>query len=234
MGLIYNLNSFMGDRMTPAEILTMARARYNAVSDSFFTDLELYGSIYQAQLELSNDMNIIEAIYTTLSVSGTRQYSFPTQTRMIKRVEYIDLGGIAVKLEPITMREDDALTLVNVASTTLGKPQFYSIFNYSLYLRPIPDTSACTIKIYSYNEPQSITATSVLEVPTNFHMDIVDYVVMQMYMKDKGIEMAQGYKLLWDQAKLRCKRWIQKRKRADAFTIVMNEDNLAVTLTGPV
>lgn len=220
--------------MTPAEILTMARSRYNAISDSFFTDLELYGSIYQAQLELSNDMNIIEAIYTTTSVSGTRQYAFPTQTRMIKRVEYIDLAGIAVKLEPITMREDDALTLVNVASTTLGKPQFYTIFNYSIYLRPIPDTTACTIRVYSYNEPQPITATSVLEVPTSFHMDIVDYCVMQMYMKDKDSEMAQGYKILWDQAKMRCKRWIQKRKRSDAFTVVMNEDNLAVTLSGPV
>lgn len=220
--------------MSPADILTMARARYNAVSDSFFTDLELYGAIYQAQLELSNDMNIIEALYTTTTVSGTRQYAFPTQTRMIKRVEFINLSGVGVKLEPITMREDDALTLVNVASTTLGTPQFYTIFNYSIYLRPIPDTTACTLKVYSYNEPQSITSTSVLEVPTAFHMDIVDYVVMQMYLKDKDPTMAQAYKILWDQAKLRCKRWIQKRKRSDAFTVVMNEDNLAVTLTGPV
>lgn len=220
--------------MTPSDILVYARARYNATSDAFFTDNELLYAIYQAELELSNEMSMVEAIYTTTSVQGTRQYAFPTPTRTIKRVEYIDLAGIAVKLEPITFREDDALTLVNVASTTMGKPQFYSVFNYNMYLRPIPDTTACTIKVYSFNEPQVVTATSVLDTPTPFHMDIVDYLVMQMYLKDKDPTMAQAYKALWDQAKMRCKRWLQKKKRGDAFTVVMNEDNLAVTLSGPV
>lgn len=220
--------------MTPADILTIARARYNAVSDSFFTDQELYYSIYQAELELSNEMNMVEAIYTTTTTQGTRQYAFPTQTRIIKRVEHINLSGIAVKLEPITFREDDALTLVNIASTSQGVPQFYSMFNYTLYLRPVPDTTACTIKVYSYNEPQVVTSTSVLDTPSPFHMDIVDFCVMQMYLKDKAPDMAQAYKILWDQAKMRAKRWVQKKKRGDAFTVVMNEDNLAVTLTGPV
>ncbi len=220
--------------MTPAEILTYARARYNATGDTFFTDNELYYSIYQAELELSNEMNMVEAIYTTTTTAGTREYAFPTQTRVIKRVEFINLSNIANKLEPITFREDDALTLVNVASTTQGTPQFYSTFNFTIYLRPVPDTSACTIKVYSYNEPQVVVSTTVLDTPTPFHMDIVDYVVMQMYLKDKDPTMAQAYKALWDQAKMRCKRWVQKKKRGDAFTVVMNEDNLAVTLSGPV
>jgi hypothetical protein len=221
--------------LSPSDILTYARARYNATGDGFFSDNEIYYSIYQAQLEMSNEVHgICEAIYQTTSTQGTRQYTFPTNTRVIKRVEYIDLSNIAVKLEPITFREDDALTLVNVASTTQGKPQFYSTFNFSLYLRPIPDTTACTIKVYSYNEPQTVTSTSTLDVPTPFHMDIVDYAVMQMYLKDKDPVMAQAYKALWDQAKMRAKRWVQKKKRGDAFTVVMNEDNLAVTLTGPV
>jgi len=220
--------------MSPSEIETAARAKYNAASDTFFTSAEIYNLIYQGQLELSNEMNLIQAIYTTTTTSGTRQYSFPTQTRSIKRVEYINLSGAGVKLEPITFREDDALTLVNVASTTLGSPQFYTVFNYNLYLRPGPDTTGCTIKIFSYNEPQVVTATSVLDVPTNYHMDIVDFVVMHMYLKDKDPTMAAAYKIGWDQAKARAKRNVQKQKRGDAFTIVQNEDNLAVTLSGPV
>jgi hypothetical protein len=221
--------------MTPQEINTYARAKYNATSDSFFTDAEIYYLIYQAELEMTNEIpGICEAMYTTTSVQGTRQYTFPTEARVIKRIEYIDLAGIAVKLEPITFREDDALTLVNVASTTQGKPQFYSQYNFSLYLRPIPDTSGCTIRIYSYNEPQVVSSTSVLEIPTPFHMDITDFVCMHMCLKDKEFDAAQAYSTLWSQAKLRAKRWVQKKKRGDAFTIVMNEDNLAVTLTGPV
>ncbi len=219
--------------MTPTEIETYARAKYAATGDTFFGQNEIQYLIYQAQLELANECNIVEAIYTASTVAGTRQYAFPTQTRMIKRIEYTDSAGIAHKLEPVTFREDDALTLMNVASTTLGKPTFYSMYNFSIYLRPIPDTAG-TITVYSYNEPQVVTTLSVLDVPTNFHMDIVDFVVMHMYLKDKDPEMAKCYADLWQAAKGRVKRWVQKRKRADAFTVTMNEDNLAVTLTGPV
>jgi hypothetical protein len=55
-----------------------------------------------------------------------------------------------------------------------------------------------------------------------------------MYLKDKDVESASAYDVRWEKAKERIKRWVQKRKRGDAFTIVMNEDNLAVTLSGPV
>lgn len=235
MDTINDFNNLLGDRLTPSEILTYARSKYNAAGDLFFTDAELYYLIYQAQLELSVEMpGIVEAIYTTTTTAGTNAYAFPTPTRVIRRIEYINLSGSAQKLEPITWREDDALTLVNVASTTQGTPTFYTTYNYTMYLRPTPDTSACTIKVYSYNEPQVVTATSVLDIPTPFHMDICDFMVMHMYLKDKDPRMAKCYADLWQAGKSRAKRWVQKKKRGDAFTVVMNEDNLAVTLSGPV
>lgn len=222
--------------MLPSDINTTARSRYNATGDSFFTDSEIYYSIYQAEQELvSESPGIVESYLAGITLTqGTRQYAFPTNARVIKRIEYVNLSGIANKLEPITFREDDALTLVNVASTTQGTPQFYEIYNYNIYLRPVPDTTSTTINVYSYNEPIVPTNSSTLEIPTVFHMDLVDYVVFQMYLKDKNLEMAQAYAEKWESAKLRVKRWVQKKKRGDAFTIVMNEDNLAVTLTGPV
>lgn len=221
--------------MSPTDIETYARSKYNATGDTFFTSAEIQFYIYQAELELFNESHgICQGLFTTTTTQGIRQYAFPTQTRVIKRVEFINLAGIANKLEPITFREDDALTLVNVASTTMGTPQFYTVFNYNIYLRPIPDTTACGITVYSYNEPQLVTSTTVLDIPTNFHMDLVDFVVFQMYMKDKDPVMAGAFGTLWEKAKLRVKRFVQKQKRGDAFTIVQNEDNLAVTLTGPV
>lgn len=220
--------------MTPADIETQARAQYNASGDTFFTSAEILGYIYQAQLELANECNIVENIYTSLTVAGTRQYAFPVKTRVIKRVEFINLSGTAQKLEPVTFREDDALTGVNIASQAMGSPTFYAVFNFNIYLRPIPDTSACTIKVYSYDEPAVVTALSTLDVPTPFHMDIVDFVVMKMYGKDKDLEMYQTFDTRWSRAMLRAKRWVQKKKRGDAFTVVQNEDNLAVTLSGPV
>lgn len=222
--------------MTPLDINTYARARYNATGDTFFTDTEIYYSIYQAELELAAEVpGIIEVYLSATSLTqGTRQYPFPAQARAIKRIEFVNLAGIANKLEPITFREDDALTLVNVASTTMGSPQFYETYNYQIYLRPVPDTTGTTINIYSYNEPVVVTSMTTLEIPSIFHMDLCDYVVFQMYLKDKNLEIATAYAQKWETAKARIKRWVQKKKRTDAFTVTMNEDNLAVTLTGPV
>lgn len=223
--------------MTPSDINVYARAKYNAASDSFFTDMEIYYYIYQAELELASECPGIIEIYRPAGITltaGTRSYAFPANVRLIKRLEYVNSSGSANKLEPITFREDDALTLVNTASTTLGSPQFYEIFNGNIYLRPIPDTSATVLNIYSYDEPAVVSSVSTLEIPSIFHMDLCDFVVMQMYLKDKDAISVGFYEKRWDSAKARIKRWVQKRKRGDAFTIVMNEDNLAVTLSGPV
>ena len=39
--------------MTPTEIMTRARTRYNAVGDKFFSDAELLDGIYEASMELA-------------------------------------------------------------------------------------------------------------------------------------------------------------------------------------
>lgn len=219
--------------MTPTDIETYARAKYNATGDTFFSTAEIYYYIYQAELELSSECRICSAYTTQAVVASTRQYSFPALARILKRVECLDSGGIAVKLEPITQREDDALTLVNVASTTLGRPAFYTQFGTSIYLRPVPDVSY-TLNIYYFAEPAVVTALSVLEVPSLFHMDLCDFVVREMASKDQNQLTYEVQDKKWQSAKIRIKSWVQKQKRGDAFTIVMNEDNLAVTLTGPV
>lgn len=176
-----------------------------------------------------------DTIYATNTVQkGQRIYPFPTNARIIKRIEYSISGGQTVKLEPITQREDDALTLVNTGSLTLGKPQFYTQFNSFMFLRPIPDNSNDSYLIYYFSEPAIPTASSTLECPTLFHMDLVDYVVKEMYAKDKDPNMYMLFDAKWQKAIQKAKIWSSRRKRGDAYSIVMNEDNLAVTLTGPV
>lgn len=220
--------------MMPADIVTYARAKYNATGDTFFSDQELYYYIYQALCDLAVQTEFLEKVdSSTVTVAGTRTYDFLSDCSAIKRLELIDSGGISLKLEKITFREDDALTLENVASTTSGKPQFYEVWNQVIYLRPIPD-SVYTLKQYYYGIPQVPTATSTIELDSLFHMDLVDYCVREMYAKDQNATMFTAYDAKWNRALAKIKMWIQKRKRTDAFTIVMNEDNLAVTLTGPV
>ena len=66
--------------MTPVELETYIRQRYNAVGDSFFSQLEIFNSMWQAQMELATESLCIKTTYTTTSVASQRAYDFPTNT----------------------------------------------------------------------------------------------------------------------------------------------------------
>lgn len=214
--------------MDISDIEEAARAQYNGVGDTFFSSTDFVRSIYQACLQLAREALCIEATYSTDTVAGTQQYAFPTNTISIKRVTYE-----GQKLQPVNMREDDSLTLQNSGSTTQGTPTYYFVWDDTIYLRPIPD-SVGELIIYSYNEPSEVTTSSTLEVPTEFHMDIVEYVLYRMYAKDKDLQMAQFHRDNWIEALKAAKRWYKRRRRGDAMPVVGDEESLAVTLIGTI
>jgi hypothetical protein len=213
--------------MTPAEIEAAARNKYNSTGDTFYSSAEIVDYIYQAQLELAQVCPIIEAKYSTVSVANQQEYAYPTNTSIIKRVTYDGR-----KLAPFTFRDDDAVTGLYSSTSTVGLPEFYAIWGNTLYLRPIPADAAKVIQVFSINEPQPMTTSSQLEVPSLFHMDIVDFVVREMALKDENSRVAAMYDARWEKTKLRAKAWVQRRKRGDAFGYVQSEEQHAVTQFG--
>lgn len=221
-------NYFMERSMTPTELATYARQQYNSTSDDFFSDPELYKHIWAAQNDLAREALLIERIYTSSTVIAQRAYDFPTNAIGIKRVEY---NGI--KLAPINFKEDDALTLGNSSTTASGTPQYYAIWNRAIYLRPVPD-AVNTLTIYSYNAPQEVTNLSTLEVPEQFHLDLVEYVLWRKSIKDKNFEAAGVYKQLWEEKVKKAREWQRRSKRTDGFTAVQDMDQLQSTIIGAV
>lgn len=205
--------------MTPTQILTAARNRYNAIGDNFWSDDELLGLLYDACLDLTRESFLIERTYSTSTVASQQEYSYPTDTIAIKRITYD-----GKKLIPITMREDDQITGLDQDTTSTGTPTYYFIWNETISLRPIP-SDVGTLKIYSYNEPAELLISSTLEIPTQFHMDTVNYLVSEMAAKDKSFSHAKWYLEKWEKAKLRAKAFARKQKRGDAMAHVMDEES---------
>lgn len=214
--------------MTPTEIVTTARRRYNAVSDSFWSDEELLNLLYEACLDLARFTKCIEVIYSTATVVGQQEYQYPTSTIAIKRIQY---NGR--KLKPVTMREDDSITGLNQSTTDSGTPQYYFIWNEILFLRPVPDTVG-TLKIFSYNEPQALTASSTLEIPTQYHTNLADYMASEMAAKDLNFTAAQFYSNKWEKFKVQARQWETKKKRTDSFSAVQDEESSIETFFGAV
>ncbi len=207
--------------MTPLELIDYARQQYNASNDDFFADTELYKHTWHAQSILAKEAMAIENTYTTPTVASQQEYAFPTNALAIKRIIY---NG--KKLEQISFREDDVMTGNNAATTSTGTPTAYMLFDRIIYLRPIPD-AVYTLKLFTFDEPQTVSASSSFDVPTDFHLDLVNYVLWRMATKDQNFQSAEYYKGQWDEAVARCKRWSKRKLVADGFKTVKDENALS-------
>lgn len=213
--------------MTPTELETAIRERYNALNDTFFSQSEIFNYIYHAQCILAVTCNAIQNKATATTTSGTREYAFPTNAMAIKRVEY---NGR--KLTPISFKEDDALTLSDSTTQDLGTPSFYSQWDKTIYLRPTPDSSSATLTYYVYSMPQAVTTVSTLDVPAEFHMSLSYFALYMMSLKDQNESMALAYVKMWDAEVARCKQWQRKMYSSDSFRGIQDLEMLPNTIVG--
>jgi len=214
--------------MTPTELASAARRAYNANDgDTFFSDIQIYEWIYDAEMALAMEAFVIKTIFTTSTVVGTREYSYPTNAIKVRKVTYD-----GENIEEITFREDDLLTGADQDSTSTGTPVGFVDFDQVLYLRPIPD-AVKTLKIYCYTQPSGVpTASSVLETPDEYHPKIKLYLLAQMSVKDKNYEGARYYQQQWENELVRAGRFEAKKRRGSKARMVQNIDVLPSPIIG--
>jgi hypothetical protein len=213
--------------MTPTELVTAARNKYNAVGDSLWSDSELYGLFYEACQELAVESELIQCKDTSITtVASTKAYDYPDHVISIKRVEYD-----GTKLYRIDDRDADQLNNYGSASGVTGTPRQYWIWNEQIYLEPTPDAAA-TLTVYGYKDHTAITAATTMQVPEVFHMDLVNYVAAEMAVKDENYQMAAQYQNKWEMSKQKVKRWVAKRRRGDTFAAVKDENAMPVSYIG--
>ncbi len=215
--------------MTPTQVVSAVRERYNAVGDSFFADAEIYDYIYNGELELAHE-KIIQNTYSTATVTSTSNYTIPTLAMSVQRIEY---NG--KKLRKSSYREVDALTLQNTANE--GNSAYYKVWGDQVYLTPIPD-AANTLKFYTYDFPDVLSSGAVLAsgaalaTPAQFHMDLVNFCLKMMAIKDENPVEQNLRQGLWNESKRRARHYHAMNKRADGFAVVQDEESLDETALG--
>jgi hypothetical protein len=212
--------------MTPTELVTFALQRWNEPSGGLFSDSELYTVIWSAQLELAQESLCIRKVYTTPTVASQQEYAKPTNAISIKRITYE-----GQKLFKITDREDDALTLNNQTVTATGTPMYYWEWDAAIELRPVPGAVG-TLKIYTYDLPQTVTASTVIDVPLRYHPKLANYMLAYMAEKDKNFQAAGNYRQLWMKDLQDAKRYEKKFLRGDAMAHMIDEELAPLTTIG--
>ncbi len=213
--------------MTPTELENASRQRYNAVGDSFWASTEIMQLITEACQDLASKGFVIERTFLTTSVASQREYAWPTYANRIMRITYNNF-----KLKPINFREQDSITFGVDPDNVTGFPRYYAIWNNTFYLTPAPDTSSLDIEVFAYVDPQPVTNTSTLEIPTSYHAMCINYVVAHMCLKDKNYQGYDRLMAVWnDDVKAAVKSQKQAR-RGDSFGYVLDEESLQYAWLG--
>jgi hypothetical protein len=205
--------------MTPTEIETMARRQYNAVGDTFYSQAEIMDYIYKAQMDFCKHTFMLKKTYTTTTVADQSEYAMPSQTIAIKRLE-VD----GWKVEPISQNENDDLTVLNDASALAGNTDFYYQWGQSFFFTTAPTTSGLTIKVFTFSMPQAVENTSTIEVPGEYHLDLVTFVLKEMALKDENPNAARAYEREWMDALQKARRLERRKQSADSFKRVRMAD----------
>jgi hypothetical protein len=192
--------------ITISQMNDIIRQRYNAIGDQYFTDQYIYDLIFEAETQLAKQGYVIENTYTTTSVADTRELSYPQNTLGVREVRY-DYD----KLIKLPLIDDPKVN----SSNPTGTPTHYSVWDNVIILYPTPDTSGDTIQVRVYENAQNLTSTSTLNVPDEYQIDLVNFVLAHMSLKDTNIPLYREYMLLWNDCLNKAREQRAVREQAD-------------------
>jgi hypothetical protein len=199
--------------MTLAQIIDHCQLSYNsATGDDFFPIAWYVTAIWKAESELAIQGWVIERTFTTTSVDGTRSLAFPSNCLAVREVKYDNTW-----LKKVTLKDDTKTSLAEPE----GDPTSYAIWNNTVYMFPTPNTNGDTITLRCYMAPdQLVLMTDPLNVPDEYQIQLVDYVLAQMAIKDQNIALGQLYLQKWEQTVERARQQRKRRMVADQNFVV--------------
>lgn len=210
--------------MTLAQAIDFVRNRHNAVSDTNWSDAEIYALITGRCNEILSIIGLIEAVdTTTTSIAGTQNYAFPTNAVFVKKILY---DGYPVKI--LSIREAESLKEGNVVAS--GRPEYAYEWDKNFYFLPIPDESAKTITMYVEKMHPFIDGGTqmTIDIPEILHFRLLDGVLADMFVKDLNQGMATHYENIWNQKHMPA-FWMYKQTlkyRGQAPTMVDADTNI--------
>ena len=204
--------------MTVTQIVDSARNNLNALTDTLWTDSELYVNLYKVMLKVARKTRCIQAQPSANTVAATSDYTMATTVNEITRVTYA-----GAKLQYIDRRQLDS---INPSSTTSsGTPAYYLVRGRTVTLYPTPSAVGAYI-IYSNDIPSAIpTAATTLEIPTAYHDVLVDGLTSMMCPKDLGNPLTDTWQAAFNRGMAEMEADIKKKRRGDRFAIVQVEEN---------
>jgi len=210
--------------MNLSDLVEYARQQYGSQSDDFFTDSELYRHVWAAQMQIATEAKCIKKQFTTTSVADQQTYTMPTNMIGLKRASYdADGSGCQMTIVPLDSILD--ITEGTLSGITATVPTHCAHWGDTLYLGPTPADSGKTIELFGYTEPQEVTASSSLEIPSRYHLDLHLFLLHMKALKDKDFQTANYYGQRWEMAVQKAVGKERMLEKSGRLNVVVNTDH---------
>jgi len=169
-------------------LITKCRRRLNETSDNLHTSDDLIAYADEAQKYFVRETRCLQGISSTAVADGTQGYSLPSDFLALRRVTFD-----GKKIFSVSFPEIDESGTNETDTSATGTPKNFYIYNQTVYLIPIPGSSANgeSLKIYYYKFPATIDATTdTLETDVVYDDIIVAYMTYLAFLKDGEFDMA--------------------------------------------
>lgn len=220
--------------VTAQTIIDRARANLAERTADFWTDADIIQWTNSAVWEIVDQTRCLETGVSTITLQSlTRSYSMSGLTWIdVEKVEYDSgvtweqAGSGATTFNPLYIYDLDRAPFINLRlgrEKETGTPKVFSVWNNSIYLWPMPDTTIAGTTCYVYYVPLPsgvTTGASAIETPSYFDSAILDYVVAQAWYKAENVKRGDYFLALFYK---RLKTYLVNVLRRNLFELPQNQ-----------
>jgi hypothetical protein len=187
-------------------VLTDVRSRLDEPAQQFYTDAEIRRWINQGSKDVARTCETNQTTATVSLTPGVQQYSAPTDTIRIYRVEYHDNVSRIVALDYRDYNNADSVWWTT-QTTVQSTPGMWTAWgfppNLKIVLYPIPGNAGTSIKIFYYQSPAELAidgsaSNTDIAIPSGREEIVVDFVEYMALRKARDPRWQEA-KALYDE-----------------------------------
>ena len=181
--------SYSPPTKTVGDVYSQVKRAFGDESGVQLTNEDIARWINEAQVDIAEQNQVLQAKATMMTVAGQSTYSLSAITPPIDSIASILLNGRRIGNIPISQAEE-SISLADPEGLEVGAPQFWYEWAGEVIFWPKPG-QAYNMLIRYTAEPTDVTTSvgDLLSVPDECFTDVCNYVLMRAYEMDENAEM---------------------------------------------
>lgn len=179
---------------TLSDLIDQVRDHLDEPDEEQWTNVQIRKWINEGVRDVARRGEVVQARATIATVSGTQEYSLPTDIVRIHRVEYQDASNQTTALEYRAFNNMDEVWGTQQRIVSSSRPYWFTLWGtpptLKIVVYPIPSTTSDTIRVFYYSTPADLATdgsddADTVTVPQGWEDMVVLYAEYVALRKDR-------------------------------------------------